>query len=67
MTYGFLFNQTYSHQFDFYLCDFFFSLHKKSIVCPEMACLPGLALAAWHVQAHTRESYLEELARESVG
>lgn len=63
--YGFLLSQTYSQQFNFYLCDLVF-LRKESIVCPEMACLPGLALAAWHVQAHTRHSYLQEVAREPV-
>lgn len=43
--YGFLLSQTYFQQFNFYLCDFVF-LRKESIVCPEMSCLPGLALAA---------------------
>lgn len=30
-------------------------LRKESIVCPEMACLPGLALAAW-MSKHTPDT-----------
>lgn len=60
-TCGFLPGQIHSHYSNLYV---FVFLHNESIVCPKITHLPGLALAAWHVWAHTGHSYLQEPAKE---